>query len=102
MIRRQPRSALFPSTTLFRFREQPRRRRIAVIVDEDQLRRPRLSAEELAERREVRRQTVGAIPHGDNERQVRSEEHTSELQSRPHLVCRLLPEKKYEMQLICR
>src|SRR2546427_12910382 len=98
MIRRPPRSTLFPYTTLFRshpasdreafapipliaqqahpggragaVREQPRRRRIAVIVDEDQLRRPRLSAEELAERREVRRQTVGAIPHGDNERQV--------------------------------
>src|SRR3989454_8481049 len=66
MMRRPPRSPLFPSTTLFRppggragaVREQPRRRRIAVIVDEDQLRRPRLSAEELAERREVRRQTV--------------------------------------------
>src|SRR5690554_2254883 len=42
-----------------------------------------------------------ALPNGlrVRKRRVRSEEHTSELQSRPHLVCRLLPEKKKERRL---
>src|SRR5215813_15031180 len=62
MIRRPPRSTLFPYTTLFRSNQ------------------PRPSV-----RRWHRR---GSRPL------VRSEEHTSELQSRPHLVCRLLLEKK--------
>src|SRR2546422_7951029 len=74
MIRRPPRSTLFPYTTLFRslisFRRSPRR-----IVDPEFCQR--LSARE----REVL----------DD---MRSEEHTSELQSRLHLVCRLLLEKK--------
>src|SRR5690554_7092565 len=69
MIRRPPRSTLFPYTTLFR---SPGRRRSG-------RRRP-------ARRR--RRRPAGP-PR-------RSEEHTSELQSRPHLVCRLLLEKKKE------
>src|SRR2546426_5192448 len=69
MIRRPPRSTLFPSTPLSRsvitqqahpggragaVREQPRRHRLAVIVDEDQLRWPRISAEELADRKSTR------------------------------------------------
>src|SRR5258708_37911868 len=73
MIRRPPRSTLFPYTTLFR--SQPRRggaRRA----------RPR-SARHGARRRLVRQR----LP-------ARSEEHTSELQSPDHLVCRLLLEKK--------
>src|SRR3989442_8012632 len=69
MIRRPPRSTLFPYTTLFRSRHQrPQRRK--------------------PERRRAQR-LAGAL-HQD----PRSEEHTSELQSRPHLVCRLLLEKK--------
>src|SRR3989442_10442005 len=73
MIRRPPRSTLFPYTTLFR----SRRRRSAG-------RRP-------GGRREAR----GAfIPQALSPDAARSEEHTSELQSRPHLVCRLLLEKK--------
>src|SRR2546422_7913440 len=70
MIRRPPRSTLFPYTTLFR--SDPAR---------------------LDERRCVgtrRRADVPALRIGDH----RSEEHTSELQSRLHLVCRLLLEKK--------
>src|SRR2546422_8447910 len=67
MIRRPPRSTLFPYTTLFR---SPRRRRA----------------------RGGERRPVGHLRR-DRER-VRSEEHTSELQSRLHLVCRLLLEKK--------
>src|SRR3989442_3837346 len=70
MIRRPPRSTLFPYTTLFRSREEEigeGRQRVARLVE-----RP-----------------------GDRPgRSTRSEEHTSELQSRPHLVCRLLLEKK--------
>src|SRR5258705_12178320 len=66
MIRRPPRSTLFPYTTLFRsLRLGPRRR--------------------LTRRVRMRRRFSGG---------VRSEEHTSELQSLRHLVCRLLLEKK--------
>src|SRR3989442_10295705 len=70
MIRRPPRSTLFPYTTLFRSRS-PRRRV--------------LGARHPPSRRGVRR---------SRRWMTRSEEHTSELQSRPHLVCRLLLEKK--------
>src|SRR5436305_10233398 len=79
MIRSQPRSTLFPYTTLFRSRAASRGtggRRLAgagVSARHDQV-RPRYR----------RRRARGP----------RSEEHTSELQSRPHLVCRLLLEKK--------
>src|SRR6266550_5713128 len=68
MIRRPPRSTLFPYTTLFRFR--PRRRGVR------------------RGRRARTRRPPTASPR------ARSEEHTSELQSRLHLVCRLLLEKK--------
>src|SRR5256885_9918614 len=82
MIRRPPRSTLFPYTTLFRSRRaagaecrpagggDPDRRRDAVAA---RLRR---------------------VPLRDAQRQRRSEEHTSELQSPCNLVCRLLLEKK--------
>src|SRR3989442_3390298 len=71
MIRRPPRSTLFPYTTLFRSGPGPSR--------------PRSSAS-------TRPRPMSALAGVDIER--RSEEHTSELQSRPHLVCRLLLEKK--------
>src|SRR3712207_8355442 len=89
MIRRPPRSTLFPYTTLFRSR---RTRRIRIL-------------HRVGERREI-------IVAGHERRQIlehaieegvtlvaagcdgRSEEHTSELQSRQYLVCRLLLEKK--------
>src|SRR6478752_7129656 len=69
MIRRPPRSTLFPYTTLFR-----------PVVDAGDA-RPRGTARRTARR---------ARP----QRRRRSEEHTSEIQSRLHLVCRLLLEKK--------
>src|SRR2546422_6271728 len=85
MIRRPPRSTLFPYTTLFRSL-RPRRhaptleRRLA-----SPIRRARTGARrESPPRPHVRRPRPPA----------RSEEHTSELQSRLHLVCRLLLEKK--------
>src|SRR5689334_23829029 len=81
MIRRPPRSTLFPYTTLFRSRRP--------VVDEDGHApgaRPGRCARLLHARiRHVRRAAAAA---------ARSEEHTSELQSQFHLVCRLLLEKK--------
>src|SRR5256885_16364854 len=75
MIRRPPRSTLFPYTTLFRsLLERPRRLRVQRL----RLQEPRPPG------RQLRRQ----LPR------VRSEEHTSELQSPCNLVCRLLLEKK--------
>src|SRR2546429_8734636 len=70
MIRRPPRSTLFPYTTLFRSRTSP---------SEQSHRRRSGSQGSFARQCESAR---------------RSEEHTSELQSRLHLVCRLLLEKK--------
>src|SRR2546429_3871539 len=81
MIRRPPRSTLFPYTTLFRSSARPG------------LRSGRRSAVPAARERE--RETNDGIQgaHGGLTT-PRSEEHTSELQSRLHLVCRLLLEKK--------
>src|SRR5215475_15217172 len=73
MIRRPPRSTLFPYTTLFRSRCAADARRGA------------------ADHRESGR---GQASAGQPRDVVRSEEHTSELQSRENLVCRLLLEKK--------
>src|SRR3712207_7657872 len=83
MIRRPPRSTLFPYTTLFRSRKRKRNRVIALVVGALVL-------------------VGGAIAialaltggNGDDTPPARSEEHTSELQSRQYLVCRLLLEKK--------
>src|SRR5947209_15047787 len=75
MIRRPPRSTLFPYTTLFRSRPPSRESAFPLVASH--LRR-------LARR--APRRWGGAAP--------RSEEHTSELQSRQYLVCRLLLEKK--------
>src|SRR3712207_7584267 len=81
MIRRPPRSTLFPYTTLFRSRE-PRLGRYGV------------SAEDAAGRRWDRIDPRFDLAQEPNEVNRRSEAHTSELQSRQYLVCRLLLEKK--------
>src|SRR2546422_10970150 len=88
MIRRPPRSTLFPYTTLFRSRHLRPGRPGGVPPaagdgDRGAGARPR---------RPARGAGGGAVPA--ERRRVRSEEHTSELQSRLHLVCRLLLEKK--------
>src|SRR3712207_8942846 len=86
MIRRPPRSTLFPYTTLFRS---------LVGLVRLRRRRPRLLLDELRHLRGAGQVLVGARPTGDDgARPTRSEEHTSELQSRQYLVCRLLLEKK--------
>src|SRR3989442_6186031 len=86
MIRRPPRSTLFPYTTLFRSRT----RRLMLTPQE-----PHPSRIHDSERVT---HSVGVTNTPARARRAavssRSEEHTSELQSRPHLVCRLLLEKK--------
>src|SRR3712207_7205838 len=93
MIRRPPRSTLFPYTTLFRSRVlvgQHGRRRVERQVD------VRLAGEHELAHRVRPRHVAEQVGHRVLvvERVVRSEEHTSELQSRQYLVCRLLLEKK--------
>src|SRR3712207_8569991 len=102
MIRRPPRSTLFPYTTLFRSASAPR---------------PESSGARLRVRMKLAKPpivTVNPIAHGtgtDDKASIaetntaepvhtstRSEEHTSELQSRQYLVCRLLLEKKKILQ----
>src|SRR5690554_7665020 len=82
MIRRPPRSTLFPYTTLFR--SGPLHHLV-------RLRRAQGAAFGV-EHHHVHAPHRGRIPLP--QQGPRSEEHTSELQSRPHLVCRLLLEKK--------
>src|SRR2546427_2008545 len=86
MIRRPPRSTLFPYTTLFRShprRESERSGELGQGAD-----RPREGEAGRAELRFLRKR------RGRTSRRRRSEEHTSELQSQSNLVCRLLLEKK--------
>src|SRR3712207_7704442 len=102
MIRRPPRSTLFPYTTLFRS-DPPRAGRVR-----DGAARASIEAEDTdpgylpgdagPQRRPggyaVPGSSVADGPHGPARASSRSEEHTSELQSRQYLVCRLLLEKK--------
>src|SRR3712207_8360340 len=89
MIRRPPRSTLFPYTTLFR-------------SDGEHVDRGRAEALErvagIVDHRPARRVEAGVHDDGYGRERLealeRSEEHTSELQSRQYLVCRLLLEKK--------
>src|SRR5947208_11608262 len=94
MIRRPPRSTLFPYTTLFRSPDD--RGLVAVAVRFRPCRRPRpgerpnvlARPDRIASGRPARRTIFFRL------RPLRSEEHTSELQSPDHIVCRLLLEKK--------
>src|SRR2546428_10396857 len=99
MIRRPPRSTLFPYTTLFRSIENPGRH--ARIAAEDGLELDPLDAAGVAELGSYREHAPLVI--GAEREHVRSEEHTSELQSRSDLACRLLHEKKARpQQAVCR
>src|SRR5256885_12263537 len=94
MIRRPPRSTLFPYTTLFRsvlgqnFRGQFLQSGIASDLDK------------MTHQRRADPTSLPSID--DDERHLRSEEHTSELQSPCNLVCRLLLEKKKSYTLSTR
>src|SRR2546422_5235802 len=92
MIRRPPRSTLFPYTTLFRSLRFVCRD-VPLVVERDDL--------PFTSRCTSGQRIVIPVKHGDGRWfappelvRERSEEHTSELQSRLHLVCRLLLEKK--------
>src|SRR3712207_8320785 len=91
MIRRPPRSTLFPYTTLFR----------------SVLEHPARHDRRLPAGRQGAGPGRRAVPPGVAPREVtpgrapRSEEHTSELQSRQYLVCRLLLEKKKKTDMLC-
>src|SRR3712207_8804479 len=90
MIRRPPRSTLFPYTTLFRSGLGVEAERVGVVLhdlaDHDRAVHTRVLGD-LADR------ALKGLQH-DLDAGLRSEEHTSELQSRQYLVCRLLLEKK--------
>src|SRR5260221_7081054 len=93
MIRRPPRSTLFPYTTLFRSRGAHRR----IEAARDPARRRRRAGDRLRLYRTADGKLVLAARHrgrGPSQKLDRSEEHTSELQSHSDLVCRLLLEKK--------
>src|SRR2546430_13184908 len=96
MIRRPPRSTLFPYTTLFRSKGPPVRRPLLVRSDR-RLRgaagHVRIRPREPNSGRALRAARRLALERQPN----RSEEHTSELQSQSNLVCRLLLEKKKEL-----
>src|SRR3712207_8391574 len=84
MIRRPPRSTLFPYTTLFRSAQRHA---------QDEVEGEQVREEDGLE------QLVVVPERAEGPAEARSEEHTSELQSRQYLVCRLLLEKKKKNQL---
>src|SRR3712207_8034618 len=92
MIRRPPRSTLFPYTTLFRSAGELRRDECRNEDLEAGGRRRLLAGEPPGTHRSQKQ--PGEHASGGGRAQHRSEEHTSELQSRQYLVCRLLLEKK--------
>src|SRR3712207_8536842 len=98
MTRRPPRSALFPYTTLFRSQHTPDPQHRGAVpavpagVAEGRHPLPGLEVGRLAHLDEGPPALGGVL--GDLDEARRSEEHTSELQSRQYLVCRLLLEKK--------
>src|SRR3712207_7866870 len=87
MIRRPPRSTLFPYTTLFRSTPAGGGRRVG-------LRRGGRARVRRPGEGRLGRSGASALVQATAAQQGRSEEHTSELQSRQYLVCRLLLEKK--------
>src|SRR5689334_23770896 len=97
MIRRPPRSTLFPYTTLFRSPQIAHETRQPFEVLDHLGRRGLIFLERAAA---VVQADIDRRAHGGNRRLQRSEEHTSELQSQFHLVCRLLLEKKKKKKKI--
>src|SRR3712207_6942144 len=94
MIRRPPRSTLFPYTTLFRSMALPSRREpcALVYVEAALLRKPIVACQAGGAPESIADGETGLLVPVQ-----RSEEHTSELQSRQYLVCRLLLEKKNKL-----
>src|SRR2546429_6058383 len=90
MIRRPPRSTLFPYTTLFR----------SLHILRKKLFGSRAFAQIVNGMGQAEQVLLGRIFHHRHDQASRSEEHTSELQSRLHLVCRLLLEKKKKNSVV--
>src|SRR5258708_29142325 len=92
MIRRPPRSTLFPYTTLFRSDDQRTMtsEKASFYFDANR----KMDHVEAEQKVVLIEQPTGRKGTGDKATYLRSEEHTSELQSPDHLVCRLLLEKK--------
>src|SRR3712207_6969011 len=88
MIRRPPRSTLFPYTTLFRSQKELKKNQEVLAGDVDYLKN----------RQPINPSTSMELEKLRKKRVIRSEEHTSELQSRQYLVCRLLLEKKKKLK----
>src|SRR5205823_14479500 len=94
MLRRPPRSTLFPYTTLFRsLGSKVRGNRVATVIAPSRTPFVRSSARIAFHSPVIRSTRDSAGPE-----EIRSEEHTSELQSLAYLVCRLLLEKKKYQQ----
>src|SRR3712207_8603946 len=102
MIRRPPRSTLFPYTTLFRSGDsRPGQRGQAVAGAEGPAGEVAAGAAPPVRREERQRDGAHQGLYTRGLRAGRSEEHTSELQSRQYLVCRLLLEKKNKQNHVC-
>src|SRR3712207_7507583 len=86
MIRRPPRSTLFPYTTLFRS--------LIEVADGIDIQKDILDQMDFEPKIAENIKIMDCRIYGDGLMKIRSEEHTSELQSRQYLVCRLLLEKK--------
>src|SRR5256886_3531694 len=94
MIRRPPRSTLFPYTTLFRSLKQYEE----VKEQRDQIVKLGPQGTCPTCKRPLGPEYAGVLALLDAQLEVRSEEHTSELQSQSNLVCRLLLEKKKQKE----
>src|SRR2546425_5274035 len=97
MIRRPPRSTLFPYTTLFRSVDDGEDHVLGVDALGQRALHPHLAELGLGHGQALRGQHVAHLGGADAEGD-RSEEHTSELQSLAYLVCRLLLEKKKKQE----
>src|SRR5690349_22845395 len=91
MIRRPPTSTLFPYTTLFRSRGKLKNQINEYGIQNSRVLKPEYPDERINDALKFIQQH-----YGEGDLTLRSEEHTSELQSRRDLVCRLLLEKKKE------
>src|SRR2546430_13647494 len=91
MIRRPPRSTLFPYTTLFRSVLMWSKRLLTLDRSEDMLLNISTASCDVPQRCQI---TYVIVNLSKTRKTIRSEEHTSELQSQSNLVCRLLLEKK--------
>src|SRR3712207_8123731 len=99
MIRRPPRSTLFPYTTLFRSSKSEEDLEMETTMTETKEHEATVIADALAViDRGLADMLHRELVSTDEVAEARSEEHTSELQSRQYLVCRLLLEKKKKLQ----